>query len=94
MTIKKNKHILVLHDHRRRGMVLTDEQHLKAIEQNAEIANDVSYLNFNSLAPDSGMDDPIALPPTEIFETRFDAVILHYSFLSLRTTGKIFYKWR
>ncbi len=87
------KRILIIYDNRRNEMILTDKQHLRVLEH-SHIPHQLVYLNFADLAPSGGLDDPVANPPEDILETQFDAVILHYAFLSLRTTGQIFYKWK
>lgn len=87
------KRILIIYDDRKNEMVLTDRQHLRALEQ-SPTPHEIVYLNFADLAPSGDLGDSVAEPPASILDIRFDVVILHYLFLAIRTTGELFYKWK
>ena len=87
------KRILVVYDHREPEKRLTIKHHLTALELN-DHGHDIVYYNSAEAAPGWGLNDAVAPPPASLIARRFDAVILHYAFLALRTTGHLFYKWK
>lgn len=94
MKLVEPKNILVVYDHRRSVMRLTIKQHLTALEK-SKVPHKITYLNFAELAPSGDLTALVFPPPENVRKTKFDAMILHYSFLSLRTVGRdLFERWR
>lgn len=94
MSLIESKNILVIYDHRRPIMRLTIKQHLMALEQSGA-QHKITYLNFANLAPSGDLTAAVSPLPEEVRKSKFNAVILHYSFLSLRTVGReLFEKWK
>src|SRR5512138_459098 len=93
MMQRKPKRILVVYDNRTPDMRLTIKHHLRALET-SEIPHEIIYYNSGEAAPGWEIDGPVAPPPQELIDSHFDAVILHYAFLALRTTGDAFFRFK
>lgn len=68
--------------------------HLRVLEA-SDVDHDITYYNTHDDVPDWTKID-IASPmarPTQLSDS-YDAIILHYTFLSNRTLGLPFYKWK
>ena len=91
------KRILIVYDHRDspEKMRLTIKQHLHALEY-SDIEHELVYYNTSAEDPYPAVirADTPAVPPSWVYDGPFDAVILHYAFLSYRFTGSFFYKWK
>ena len=93
MKPRQPKRILVVYDHRQTDMRLTIKNHLRALET-SDIPHEIVYYNSAEAAPGWDVNGPVAPPPPEILNDCFDAVILHYAFLALRTTGNAFFRFK
>jgi hypothetical protein len=68
-------------------------QHLRALEH-SETEYDIVYYNAYGASLERMIDGRLGEMPSGIRSSSFDAIILHYTFLSYCTLGLGFYKWR
>jgi len=87
--------ILIIYDYRDdpKKMRVTIKQHLHALRY-GNVKHELVYYNTFDDVPSWVLDGTPADPPSWLDQNAFDVVILHYSFLSFRTTGPFFYKWK
>lgn len=63
--------------------------------EHSPTAHDVEYLNVHDVVPHYGLireDTPIVVP--DVAHQEFDAILLHYTLISLRAAGQPFYRWK
>ncbi len=68
-------------------------QHLRALEY-SDVKHEFVYYNAYEATPGGIIDSKIGYIPSRLQNISFDAIILHYTFLSFCTLGLLFYSWK